>query len=457
VIAGNTQLSCTRNGANNGSRDVNVGEVVDVAQIVLRAPTDGSTQMTNIAQVTLSGQAGSYTTDPVSENNIESVTAYLSNDVDLTIAYTSPSSSQTFNSGDIVSYLLQVTNLSGAGATGFVVADQMPAGYTAIDATGTDWVCSITGNLATCTYSGPGITPGNSASIITVRVAGPNSGSLSNSASVAASASQNDTNPSNNGPVSISNNFISCNRNVVDASLSTVAAITDTDVLTNTSLDYTDILVTLKNNCTSSPIFTGTVNVTLNSSVGGSDTIAVAPGYANPVPGTGQIVFRIQSATVGTRTYSAVAGSTTLAATVNSVVFYGCPTITNGTITNGVWNYNVTSPGSPNPISHKLIQAVITFAASNGRKMSNIKTGAAGNIVWSDSNGVNPGTFTVDSSGSYVWTSGSDTNRTWTNNGSTSLLTFSLNGNPTTSSGTMVLTFADPNVNARQCTMTITK
>jgi len=73
--------------------------------------------------------------------------------------------------GGTVTYDLTVTNVGPSkAATGFTVSDQVPGVFTGVSASGTNWDCSVTANLVSCTWTGSALPVGpvDPASIIKV-------------------------------------------------------------------------------------------------------------------------------------------------------------------------------------------------------------------------------------------------------------------------------------------------
>jgi uncharacterized repeat protein (TIGR01451 family) len=103
--------------------------------------------------------------------NIHEVRAFLLTTVppDLSI---SKSHTGDFSVGQEGVYTLKVTNSpSGGSTTGpITVTDTLPAGFSFVSATGTNWSCSANGQVVTCTYNGTPIGPGGSLPDLTLRV-----------------------------------------------------------------------------------------------------------------------------------------------------------------------------------------------------------------------------------------------------------------------------------------------
>jgi uncharacterized repeat protein (TIGR01451 family) len=87
----------------------------------------------------------------------------------LNIKKTGPTS---FTVGKQGSYTLNVQNNPKAGPTTgpITVTDTLPAGLDFVSATGTNWTCSVTGQLVTCNYTGAALKPGQATPPITINV-----------------------------------------------------------------------------------------------------------------------------------------------------------------------------------------------------------------------------------------------------------------------------------------------
>lgn len=104
----------------------------------------------------------------------------------LNIKKTGPTS---FTIGKQASYTLSVQNSPSAGPTTgpITVTDTLPPGFNFVSATGTNWTCSATGQLVTCTYTGGVLRPAAVAPPITINVipTGAAGSSARNTATVA--------------------------------------------------------------------------------------------------------------------------------------------------------------------------------------------------------------------------------------------------------------------------------
>jgi len=77
-----------------------------------------------------------------------------------------------FTIGKQAAYTLNVQNSASAGPTTgpVIVTDTLPPGFNFVSGTGTNWTCSATGQLVTCTYTGGALKSGIAAPPITINV-----------------------------------------------------------------------------------------------------------------------------------------------------------------------------------------------------------------------------------------------------------------------------------------------
>ena len=77
-----------------------------------------------------------------------------------------------FTIGQQSAYTLNVQNSASAGPTtgSIIVTDTLPPGFNFVSGTGTNWTCSATGQLVTCTYTGGVLKSGIAAPPITINV-----------------------------------------------------------------------------------------------------------------------------------------------------------------------------------------------------------------------------------------------------------------------------------------------
>lgn len=104
----------------------------------------------------------------------------------------------TLQAGQTGAYLLAVSNIGTAAATGPVsVTDQLGAGLTFVSASGSGWTCSASGQTVTCIHPGP-VPAGTSLPLITITVTvADDAEKVENCASVRLEKEQ-DANPENN-------------------------------------------------------------------------------------------------------------------------------------------------------------------------------------------------------------------------------------------------------------------
>ncbi len=186
--------TCTASGSGNIADTVNLpvgGSVMHTASCAISASASGT--LSNTA--TVAAPAG--VTDPTPGNNSATDTDTLSASADLSITKTDGVTSAT--PGGSVTYTITASNAGPSNATGATVADTFPASLTCT------WTCVGAGG-GTCTASGSG----NIADTVNLPVGGSvmhtascaisasASGTLSNTATVAAPAGVTDPTPGNN-------------------------------------------------------------------------------------------------------------------------------------------------------------------------------------------------------------------------------------------------------------------
>nr|WP_277876360.1 isopeptide-forming domain-containing fimbrial protein [Trichocoleus sp. FACHB-40] len=148
----------------------------------VKAGATGS--MENTASVQLPPNSG--LTDPTPDNNSATDATNLPAIApDLAIEKTHTG---TFIVGKQGVYSLSVRNLPTSGSTtGTVtVQDTLPAGLSFVSATGTNWSCSASGQVVSCTYTGGIVAPGENLPAIALRVNVDSAatGNITNSATV---------------------------------------------------------------------------------------------------------------------------------------------------------------------------------------------------------------------------------------------------------------------------------
>ncbi len=186
--------TCTASGSGNIADTVNLpagGSTTHTASCTISASASGT--LSNTATVAAPGGV----TDPTPGNNSATDTDTLSASADLSITKTDGVTSAT--PGGSVTYTITASNAGPSNATGATVADTFPASLTCT------WTCVGAGG-GTCTASGSG----NIADTVNLPVGGSvmhtascaisasASGTLSNTATVAAPAGVTDPTPGNN-------------------------------------------------------------------------------------------------------------------------------------------------------------------------------------------------------------------------------------------------------------------
>ncbi|HLX71756.1 MAG TPA: SdrD B-like domain-containing protein, partial [Verrucomicrobiae bacterium] len=172
--AGVTFVSASGNGVNNsGTVNWSLGTLANGAvsnvTVTVTAPTSGT--LNNSASVT------SPTSDPNSTNNVTPpVSTTVTPVADVGLGKTGPSSVLATSN---LTYTISVTNFGPSAASGVVVTDALPAGVTFVSASGNGVNNSGVVNWSLGTLANGAV------SNVTVTVAAPASGTLSNSASVA--------------------------------------------------------------------------------------------------------------------------------------------------------------------------------------------------------------------------------------------------------------------------------
>lgn len=101
---------------------------------------------------------------------------------DVSIIKTAPA---TVNTNAPLAYTLTVRNVDNSKAAGTVrVVDTLPSGVTYINASGTNWTCSVAGQTVTCDLSGT-LSPLTTAGVVTINATAPSAaGTITNTATV---------------------------------------------------------------------------------------------------------------------------------------------------------------------------------------------------------------------------------------------------------------------------------
>ncbi len=151
-----------------------------------------------VGSIVNSASVSSTTSDPVTSNNSSSVSTSVGvapDQYDLSI--TKSASVSVVQPGAMIVYQLEVSNAGPDSATGVLVSDTLPNELTFVSMTGVSWACEQDGQLLLCDYSG--VVAANSSLEpinITAELSSAASGSVRNTATVAANGG--DTNTGNN-------------------------------------------------------------------------------------------------------------------------------------------------------------------------------------------------------------------------------------------------------------------
>ena len=174
-----------------------IANATNAATLTWQAKVTGN----QVGTLTTNGSISSTTADGDLSNNSASadVTVVAGTDVQMV---------KTVNADPVIGgqpmfFTLQVNNLGPHPASGIVVTDTLPTGFTGINTTGTnatDWACTVTGQQVQCTRP---TLPVGSASPITVNATAPDNASIaatgtaaSNTAAVTSTSQE--SNPANN-------------------------------------------------------------------------------------------------------------------------------------------------------------------------------------------------------------------------------------------------------------------
>ena len=207
---------------------------VDVAS---NAPTS----ITNTAAVANS-------TDPITTNNTASDTTTINLAPDLTIA---KSHTGNFNKGQTGTYTIAATNSGTTATSGTVtISATVPTGLTPTNASGTGWLCNISGQVVTCTRSDAlAINTSYPPITLTVNVASTVPTSVTNTATVSGGGQFNTANDSASDATTIDPSAdLSLTKIVNNASPNVGDSVTFTVTLNNagpdaaTGVDVTDLL-----------------------------------------------------------------------------------------------------------------------------------------------------------------------------------------------------------------------
>ncbi len=170
------------------SPDVLLNGASDVIDLVVTATGAGST--VNTADLTLAGP----TIDTNPTNNNDTANVVIAGTADLSLAKTA--SVSTVDVGSPFSYTLAVSNAGPDTATAFTVTDTLPSGVSYDGFSGAEFSCTEAAGTVTCTYSGPGLANGATASV-DLNVTAQSDGLTSNTATVDLTPPAIDPTPTN--------------------------------------------------------------------------------------------------------------------------------------------------------------------------------------------------------------------------------------------------------------------
>ena len=171
-------VTCTRAG---------LGVTTAPAITITTTVTATSGSLSNEATIAAS------TTDAVSANNSDTETTTVTPVADVSL--TQSDNPDPVTAGANVTYTLSASNEGPSTATTITLTDTIPPGSTFVSATGTNWNCSQSSGVVTCTR---GTIPADGTRTVTIVVkAPPTNGTLTNAATV--SAETLDPDPADNG------------------------------------------------------------------------------------------------------------------------------------------------------------------------------------------------------------------------------------------------------------------
>jgi uncharacterized repeat protein (TIGR01451 family) len=282
--------TCTASGSGNINGTVNLpsgGSVTYTASCAVSGSATGT--LANTATVT----APAGVTDPTPGNNSATDTDTLQASADLSITKTDGVTSAT--AGGSVTYTITASNAGPSAATGSTVSDTFPAVQTCT------WTCAGAGG-GTCTASGSGniadtvnLPTGSSVTYTAACTISPSAtGSLSNTATVAAPAGVTDPTPGNNSATD------------VDAlGASADLSITKTDGVTSAIPGGSVTYTITASNAGPSNATGATVADTFPASLTCTWTCAGAGGGTCTASGSGNISDAVNLPSGGSATYTA--------------------------------------------------------------------------------------------------------------------------------------------------------
>ncbi|WP_170113214.1 beta strand repeat-containing protein [Ahniella affigens] len=335
--------TCTAAGSGNLNDTVNLptgGSVTYTASCTISAAATGS--LVNTA--TVAAPAG--VTDPTPGNNSATDTDTIAGNGDLSITKTDGVT--TVTAGGSTIYTITATNGGPSTATGATVADTFPASLTCT------WTCVGAGG-GTCTASGSGnindtvnLPSGGSVTYsATCSISAAATGSLSNTATIAAPAGFTDPTPGNNSAT---------DTDTIGASAD--LSITKTDGVTNVTAGGNTTYTIVASNAGPSSVTGATVADTFPASLTCTWTCTGAGGGTCTASGSGNLSDSVDLPSGGSVTYTAVCA---LAANAT------------GTLTNTA---TVAAPGSvtdPNPANNSATDTD-TITAPAGAVLNATKT-----------------------------------------------------------------------------------
>jgi len=436
---GGFMIRCTRRS------DIPAGVTIGPLTIVVTAPTTAGDIVNSVTAASV------LTVDPLSYNDIGTLTTTVSTDADLALTKVSnPAPPTPIDGGSSFSYLMRVTNGGPSIATNVVLTDTLPTGVTLNSITGTNWNCAPTsgpGVTVTCTYAIT-LTPGQTTSDLSFFASAPVTGALYTNAA-AVTASQPDPNQGNNSATA-DTLVVDCDRTVADAGASTITA-SPTQVLAD-GTSYADVLVELKDNCTNHALVTTSQTVTLSPSPTNQQIINVLGGSGNTgTTTTGQITFRVSSTLAdSTTTYSGVSNGVNLADTA-SVDYYGCITGALGfPVGNAPHGFVQFIYSNNQSYARQLTNLSLSWPQSGSRKITSVALDTPN--IWTGNSNANP--FNVPSTSPTENFSGTSADRT-INPAQSKLMTLNFNFNVVGSTFTLQTTWDDGG-GGRVCTNSLT-
>ncbi|GIV98402.1 MAG: hypothetical protein KatS3mg057_3059 [Herpetosiphonaceae bacterium] len=161
--------------------DLAVGNAPAIT-IRMTAPSEG-TSLTNTAVVSTSAY------DPATGNNTATATTTVRAVADLALSKTA--SHDPAYAGELLTYMLRISNAGPSTATPVTVTDMLPAGATLISYSPRDWGCAQAGSTVTCSKAS--LSPGQIADVEIVVQLPSEGGLIINSASVSAVTFDPDT------------------------------------------------------------------------------------------------------------------------------------------------------------------------------------------------------------------------------------------------------------------------